>query len=241
MDIGAAVKYHTEKGADITLVYRNGAPPVNNGETLYPVFGQDGRITELQDEAPNSGNVDYDIGYLVISRELLRRLVTEGYGDGAVSFTKDIIAENTKKLKVYGFCHSEYAAVFDGMNSYYNASMDLLKSDVRRQLFKSGRPIFTKTRDDMPTRYGTKSEVKNCVIADGCIINGTVKNSILFRGVTVEKGAVVENCILMQETAVGAGVQLNNVVADKNAVISENMVLKGTPDKCFFIKKNQVL
>ena len=119
--------------------------------------------------------------------------------------------------------------------------MDLLNNDVRRQLFNKNRPVFTKTRDDMPTRYGTKANVKNSIIADGCVINGTVKNSILFRGVTVEKDAVGENCILMQETAVGTGADIKNVIADKNAAIGDNMILKGTPQKCVFVKKNQVL
>ena len=88
---------------------------------------------------------------------------------------------------------------------------------------------------------GTKAVVKNCFIADGCVINGTVRNSIVFRGVTVEKDAVVENCILMQETAVGEGAQLVNVIADKNASVGAGMVLKGTAAKSFFIKKNQAL
>lgn len=126
-------------------------------------------------------------------------------------------------------------------HSYYNSSMDLLDNDVRRQLFNKKRPIFTKTRDDMPTRYGTKAKVENCFIADGCVINGTVKNSILFRGVNIEKGAVVENCILMQETSVGIDATLSNVIADKNAVIGDGMILKGTEQKHFFVKKNQIV
>ena len=215
IDIGAAVKAHADKNADVTLVYHRGKPPLNNTETAYPVA--------------------------VISRELLIKTVTDGFMDGAVSFMKDVIAENTGRLKIYGFEHKEYAAVFDGINSYYDASMDLLKGEVRRQLFSPDRPVFTKTRDDMPTRYGTKSSVRNCLIADGCVVDGTVKNSILFRGVTVEKGAVVENCILMQETKVGENTGLCNVIADKNAVISGGMVLKGAPGKSFFIKKNQIV
>ena len=131
--------------------------------------------------------------------------------------------------------------MLDGTDAYYNANMALLDSSVRRQLFKTERPIFTKTRDDMPTRYGTKADVTNSIVADGCVINGTVRNSILFRGVTVEKDAVVENCILMQETAVDSGAVIDNVIADKNAVIGENMVLRGRPDRCVFVKKNQIL
>ena len=129
----------------------------------------------------------------------------------------------------------------DNTHSYYQASMALLDRDVRKQLFNPERPIYTKVRDSMPTRYGTKSSVTNSIIGDDCIIDGTVKNSIIFRGVKIEKGAVVENCILMQETVVKEDAQLDNVIADKNAVIGEKMVLKGTPARHSFVKKNQVL
>ena len=93
----------------------------------------------------------------------------------------------------------------------------------------------------MPTRYGTQSSVTNSLIAEGCVIEGTVKNSVLFRGVKVEKGAVVENSILMQCVTVAEGAQLDNVVSDKNATVSTGMVVKGTDDKAFFVEKNQTL
>ena len=120
-----------------------------------------------------------------------------------------------------------------------DASFDLLKPDVRKHLFNTDRPIYTKTRDDMPTRYGTQSVVSNSLIAEGCIIEGTVKNSVLFRGVKVEKGATVENSILMQGGTIGANAVLDNVVSDKNAVIGDGMIIKGTDKKAFFVEKNQ--
>ena len=93
----------------------------------------------------------------------------------------------------------------------------------------------------MPTRYGIEADVKNSLIGDGCVIDGTVRNSVLARGVKIEKGAVVENCILMQETRVGANTQIDNVIADKNAVIGEGVVIKATPEKRVFINKNDII
>ena len=241
IDLSAAIAAHIEKKADVTIVYYNGKPPVNNADLMLLDINKAKRIEKINFEIETDVNTAYFAGVTVISRELLMKLVKEAYSDGQVSFTRDVLAKMTDKLKIYGFEHKEFVAIFDGTDAYYNASMALLDTKVRRQLFGTGRPIFTKTRDDMPTRYGTKSNVKNSIIADGCVINGTVKNSILFRGVTVEKDAVVENCILMQETAVGAAADINNVIADKNAVIGDNMVLKGTPEKCVFVKKNQIL
>ena len=241
IDLNAALKSHIEKKADITLVYHNGKPPVNNADLMLFQMDGDDRIESIGFEPKADEDTDYFAGSIILSRKLLMRLVEEAYSEGQVSFTADVIADMTDRLRIYGFRHNEFVAVLDGTDAYYKASMALLDTNVRRQLFGRGRPVFTKTRDDMPTRYGTKANVKNSIIADGCVINGTVKNSILFRGVTVEKDAVVENCILMQETAVVTGADIKNVIADKNAAIGDNMILKGTPQKCVFVKKNQVL
>ncbi len=241
INFNAALKSHIEKKADITLVYHNGKPPVNNADLMLFKMNDDDRIESIGFEPKADEDADYFAGSIILSRKLLMSLVEEAYSEGQVSFTADVIAHMTDKLRIYGFRHNEFFAVLNGTDAYYKASMALLDTNVRRQLFGRGRPVFTKTRDDMPTRYGTKANVKNSIIADGCVINGTVKNSILFRGVTVEKDAVVENCILMQETAVGTAADIKNVIADKNAAIGDNMILKGTPEKCVFVKKNQVV
>lgn len=241
VDISRAVKLHIDRKADISLVYHNGPVPKNGPETLVIKADNDGRITKIEPNTDDGRTADYGIGITIISRELLSRLIAEAASGEITSFNVDVLAEKVKQLKIFGVEHSEYTAVMYGKDSYYDASMDLLNSDVRAELFNPERPIYTKTRDDMPTRYGTKADVKNCFIADGCVIDGTVKNSILFRGVRVEKGAVIENCILMQETAVGQGAQISQVISDKNAVISENIILKGTSQKRLFVKKNQTV
>ncbi len=241
IDVTAALKSHIEKKADITLVYHNGIAPTNNADTMFPEVDGDGRIKKINFEVNSEENIDFYAGTAIIARELLLRLIKDAYLEGHISVTRDVLANMTEELRIFGYNHKDFVAVFDSTAAYYKANMDLLDSDVRRQLFHTGRPVYTKTRDDMPTRYGTKAEVKNSIIGDGCVINGTVKNSILFRGVTVEKDAVVENCILMQETSVGEAAQIDNVIADKNAVIGDNMVLKGTLGKRVFISKNQAL
>ena len=241
IDISAAVQSHIDKKADVTLAYHKGKAPRNNADIMFLNVGRNKKIESIDFEIEADGTNAFYAGVAVISRDVLLKLINEGYSSGALSFTRDVLSGMTGKLRIYGFEHKEFIAVLDGTDAYYNANMALLDSNVRKQLFKTERPIFTKTRDDMPTRYGTKADVTNSIVADGCVINGTVRNSILFRGVTVEKDAVVENCILMQETAVDSGAVIDNVIADKNAVIGENMVLRGRPDRCVFVKKNQIL
>lgn len=241
VDISKAVKSHISNSADITIVYHNGELIVNNGEAMKLTVAKDGRVSKIGLDTEVGTKAAFSMGITIIGRQLLLDIINSAQEAELVSFNRDVVAKKVKSLRIFGFEHSGYVTFMNGTDSYYKANMDLLSAEVRKELFNKERPIFTKTRDDMPTRYGTKSQVKNCLIADGCVINGTVKNSILFRGVKVEKGAVVENCILMQETKVGENAQLNNVIADKNAVIGEDMVLKGTAQKHFFVKKNQII
>ena len=243
VDISAAVKNHIDNEADISIVYHSGvlSPADDPKETMLLKLNSENKVTAISFDPEAEINTAYSIGITILSRKLLTKLVADAYDNDLVSLNRDVIAKKFKSLKVVGFEHKEYVTLMNSTHSYYKASMDLLNNDVRRQLFNKNRPVFTKTRDDMPTRYGTKANVKNCFIADGCVINGTVKNSILFRGVHIEKGAVVENCILMQETSVGSDATLSNVIADKNAVIGEGMILKGTEKKHFFVKKNQIV
>ena len=118
--------------------------------------------------------------------------------------------------------------------------MKLLKDENLDSLFL-GNPIYTKVRDDNPTRYINGSKAKNVMVADGCVIEGEIENSILFRGVKVAKGAKVKNCILMQDTVIEAGAQIEYVVSDKYVTVSEGKQLKGTDSFPVFIAKDQVV
>lgn len=238
IDISSAIESHINNSADITIVYHYGVKPVNHADIMVLDLDNNKKVKSITFKSDDE-KVNYGIETTVIGRELLIKLIHEAYDSGFENFNQDIICANANKYNVYGYEHNEFVVVLDGMRSYIETNMDLLKLEVRSQLFKKDRPILTKTRDDMPTRYGTKSIVKNCFIADGCIIDGTVENSILSRGVKIEKGAVVRNCILMQETTICANAVLEDVIADKNAVVGEGMTVKGTNEKSFFINKNQ--
>ena len=241
VDISAAIDEHISKNADITVVYAKGKVPYNPNTNMLLTLAKDNKVSLIGFEEECDKEANYSLGITVIGIELLQKIVKDAYENDLESFNYDVLAKKVKQLNIYGFEHKGYVSFMNSMSGYYKASMDLLNPEIRKDIFNKERPIFTKTRDDMPTRYGTKAQVNDCLVADGCVIDGTVKNCILFRGVKIEKGAVVENSILMQGTVVGKDASLDNVIADKNAVIGEGMVLKGTSKKQFLIAKNQVL
>ncbi len=240
IDIEAVVDAHINSGADATLVYAHGNSPANHPETML-VKLQGERIVKADFSDTSVEDADYTIGITVIGSETLRALIKSAASFDAESFNCDILAERLNSLKINGYCHNGFNVVMDSEKTYYNANMEILKQDTRKELFSAQRPIYTKTRDDMPTRYGTKAEVQNSFIGDGCVIDGTVKNCIVFRGVKVEKGAKVENSIIMQGSTIKQGANLDYVIADKNVTIGEKLILKGTTENTFFVEKNQTL
>ncbi len=241
VDVSDVIHTHIESKADITLVYHKGMLPVNRADAMVFTFGEGTNIKNISFDYSNQSEQYYGIGITVIARELLSKLVSEAVEKDFESFNRDVLAKKVNELDVKGYEHKEFITLMNGTDTYYNAHMALLDSKVRKELFNPERPIYTKTRDDMPTRYGIEADVKNSLIGNGSVIDGIVKNSILARGVKVEKGAVVENCILMQETKVKAGAKICNVIADKNVTIGEDMVIKGTAEKRVFINKNEII
>ncbi len=241
VDLESVIRGHINSDADITVVYGRGDERKNLDDTMVLSLDAANRITAVEFPQIIPEGEIRSIGIFVFRRDVLIELTKASYENGGESICKDVIAQEIGALKIFACPHAGFTAIMDSPASYKKASMQLLESNVRRELFNRDRPIYTKTRDDMPTRYGTKSVVKNSFIAEGCVIEGSVKNSILFRGVKVEKGAIVENSILMQGVSVGKDTALDRVISDKNATIGEGMTIKGTEEKAFLIEKNQTL
>ena len=167
------------------------------------------------------------INAYVIRRDLLCFLIETAYAKSCIDFEKDILQAQVKNMKMLSYEIHEYVALIDDIKSYFKASMSLLDKSVRDDLFHKFGNVFTKVKDSSPTVYGENAKVKNSLIADGCVIDGTVENSILFRGVTVGKGAHISNSIVMEHSKVGDGGKLSYVITDKSVVVSSNCSLSG--------------
>ena len=241
IDLSEMIEQHIQSAADITIAYRHGKMPLNHYDLMAFEFDSQKRVKKVRLYENENPECDHSLGILVISRSLLLALIDDAASENKRVLSRDVIMPNVETLVVKGYEFSGFSAVMDGAQSYVEASMNLLKSDVRQDLFNPERPIYTKIKDAMPTRYGVSSSVSNSLVADGCIIEGTVKNSILFRGVHIGKGATVENCIIMQGSQVGAGAELKYVTIDKAAQVGYNRELCGAPSYYIFIKKGSTI
>ncbi|MCI6204908.1 MAG: glucose-1-phosphate adenylyltransferase subunit GlgD [Lachnospiraceae bacterium] len=246
-DFNALLDAHIKSGADVTMVYRKQEIPQSlirqstAGMDLYYALGINGeRVSKIYINPKESGEMNFSLNIYVIDRELLIRMVDEAYLHGDVYFVRDILEKKIDQLDVRGFCYDGYVAHIHDMNSYFEENMRLLKEENINALF-SGNQIYTKIRDDNPTRYINGAKAKNVMVADGCVIEGEVENSVLFRGVKIGKGAKVKNCVLMQDTVIEDNASVEYVITDKNVTISEGKSLTGNDTFQVFVAKGQVV
>ena len=246
-DFNALLDEHIKSGADVTMVYRKQEIPQSlirqstAGMDLYYALGINGdRVSKIYINPKESGEMNFSLNIYVIERELLIRMVDEAYLHGDVYFVRDILEKKIDQLDVRGFCYDGYVAHIHDMNSYFEENMRLLKEENINALF-SGNQIYTKIRDDNPTRYINGAKAKNVMVADGCVIEGEVENSVLFRGVKIGKGAKVKNCVLMQDTVIEDNASVEYVITDKNVTISEGKSLTGNDTFQVFVAKGQVV
>ncbi len=240
LDLSKMVEQHIETGADITLGVKSSYVSQDTTAAVTVVHSDDnGKVYEVGDYSDlKNGFEDVYVRIMVIGRKYLEEVISDAVAHGYTSFTKDILVRNCKKHDIRTYKFDSYFATIRSLGDYFRTSMDLLDPEIRNSLFgERTRPVFTKVRNSAPTSYNNGAIVRNSLIADGCIIEGTVENSILFRGVKVGKNTHIKNSIIMQDTLTGENVYLNCVITDKNVVIRDGRVLSGHETRPFFIDK----
>ena len=244
MDYQKLLDRHIESRADITIVtHRKKVSDDGIGKEILVDADMLGRIDDISEHtAADEGYHNVSMNIFVLKRTYLLSIIRDSIAHGYKSFYHDIIAKNLLHADYYIYNFDGCSMTINSLSSFFSCNMDLLKPDVRAQLFEMPyHPVYTKVRSSAPTKYLEGAMVSNSLIADGCIIEGKVENSIIFRGVHVARGATVKNSILMQDTIVSKDVALNCVITDKNAVIRDGRVLSGHETLPFFIDKGVII
>ena len=179
----------------------------------------------------------------VMSKKYLRSTIREFIARNLFHMDRDLILgqwqKNAITINVYEF---EGAALYnESTNEYYQNSLSLVDPELRHDLFEGNHPVFTRVRDRVPSYYGEGCQVKSSILADGCILEGNVENSVLFRQVTIGKNAQVKNCVIMNDTVVGEGAQLECVILDKDVVVRPGAKLFGTLSHPLVVKRGEIV
>lgn len=247
-DFRALIDSHVASGADVTVVYHESEIPevfkrsnVNNREFYYNFdCDENQRVKKIYLNSTQDGVVNFGLNIYILGRERLIELIDDAYIHGYTYFMRDLLAPRVDELDIRAYRYDGYVAHIHDMKSYFEENMKLLKEDNLNALFE-GNKIYTKIRDDNPTRYISGAKAKNVLVADGCVIEGEVENCVLFRGVKIGKGAKVKNCVLMQDTVIDEGATVEYVITDKNVHVTAGKSLSGNDSYQVFVSKHQTV
>lgn len=239
IDFNEMLEKHISCQASVSMLYvEKDMSEICGTNNIILNVDDSGVVKELSVDPKNiTGKVNIYGNICILRRDLLVSLVSEAISHGNRHFIKETIGNNLHAMKVVGYKHNGYFEEISSLRRFYNVNLALLDKQKRDSLF-GGAEIYTKIKDSAPTEYGSTAVVKNSLVSDGCIIEGEVYNSILFRGAKVGRGAVVRNSILMKNTTVGDYASLNAVITDKNVFIRDRRVLSGCEALPFYLKKD---
>lgn len=225
IDISAACELHYHSDADITAICTHNEP---EGYHHRYVISKDGYVEKVLFDRIGKGEGLPSLEGYIVNKDTLLRLMDKCKSEGLYRFHKDAIAIFLREgglMNVY--FHDEYSKIVKTVAGYFNANMDMLNREIREQVFPTSRPVRTKSPDGVSAYYGTNSSCVNSLVADNCIIEGHVENSILFSGVTVKENASLKNCIIMKDCIIGDSTELEHVIADKDVTFSNSITLIG--------------
>lgn len=219
MDFNKVLDYHIEKQSDITVVCAKlpeGEDPKRFGLVKMDM---DGRITDFEEKPMISSSDTVSTGIYVIRRRMLIELLEQCNEEGRYNFVTDILIRQKGLKKIYGYMMEGYWSNIASVDSYYRTNMDFLKKDVREYFFHQEPQIYSKSYDLPPAKYNANSKVTNSLIASGCIINGAVENSVLFKKVFVGNNTVIKNSIILNGAYIGDNVVVENCIVESGETL----------------------
>lgn len=240
MDYEPMLEQHIRTNADITVACRNMSDLSCDDQKLLGMveINDKGRITDFMEKPLHPKSSIGSMGVYIIKRKLLIEILEESAAKGLTEFVQDIIVRRTDTMNISSYMFTGYWRPLSSIQLYYQTNMELLNPKVRQELLMNTRKIFTKVKDEPPAKYNEEANVHNSIIADGCIIEGIVEDSILFRGVRVMKGAYIKDSLVMQGALVESDVNLRYCILDKGVVISKGKSLNGDSQWPLIVGKN---
>lgn len=240
MDFNNVLRFHQNTNADITILYHKTGREFQSPCTLIKTK-ENGLVTDIAKRSKTRKDSEISMGVYLMSRKIFSAIVEQSYERGGSDFLVDGIMRTISQYNIYGYYYDGYVSNINSIADYYQTSMDLLDPKIWNELFINKLPIYTKTKDDVPTRYKHHAQVHNSLIANGCVIEGLVEHSILFRDVKVKKGVEIKNSIIMQNCQISENSHIENTICDKNVIVSSQKCLKGAENYPFIVEKGTVI
>ncbi len=241
IDLNLVLEDHIASGKDITVIVKG---DVCDGERLVDLavkLNKKGEITDMGVDYSAPKGYLASMGMFILKRELLMQVAEDSVAHNYFRFERDLVLRcfMNKQLTVNAYEYKDIALYNESTSEFFRNNLALIDEDVRRSLFKADLPIYTKVRDQVPCFYGENCEIDDCIVADGCMLEGVAEHSVLFRGVKLQEGSKVKNCVVMADTVIGKNAELENCILDKNVVIGDGVRLIGTPEHPVILKRGE--
>lgn len=243
IDFSEVIEQHIESGKDITIVASYASENEKNASELALDSADGKKVDGIYLNYPARRGQYASLGMYVISREFLIDRVTALAARGFYHMERDFIQQsfNRGELSIGLYRYDRLVMKNRNILEYYNNSLRMKDEEVRNEIFRAEAPIYTTVRDEVPTYYGPQSEATDCLIADGCRIEGRADNSVLFRGVVIEKNAVVRNSVIMAGCVIREGAVVENAIIDKEATVSSLRRIVGAPLSPMIVQKGEII
>ena len=243
IDMAKVIASHVKSGKDVTVVAKDGICNGSKQIDLALKLDGKGNVTDMAVDYVAGEDYLASMDIFVLSKKYLQEKVTEFISRNLFHMDRDLVLGQWQKgkLTVNVYQHDGIALYNDSVEEYFRNSLALIDKNVRHDLFGANHPVFTKVRDRVPTYYGEGCEVENCLIADGCMLEGEAEDSVLFRNVTICEDAEVEDCVIMNDTVVGEGSKLKYVILDKDVTVRPGSKLFGTKKNPIIIKRGETV
>ena len=242
IDLKAVIDAHVASGKDVTVVTKCG---ICNGEKKVDlaIKTENGEIKDMAVDYIANSDYCASMDIFVLSKKFLIESVKYLVSRDKFHMDRDLVMGGWQhgRVSVNPVAFEGIAMFNESVEEYFANSMRLIEKDVRDDLFNGNHPIYTKVRDRVPTYYGEGCEIENSLVADGCMLDGEVEDSILFREVSVAKDAEVENCILFNNAVIGEGAELKYVILDKDVTVTPGAKLIGTKKNPIIVKRGETV
>ena len=243
IDLNSVLASHIASGKDVTVVTKDGIANGSKQLDLALKLDENGEILDMAVDYVAPADYVASMDIFVLSKKWLAQQVREHIAHNLYHMDRDLVLGQWQKgdisVNVYQF---KGAAMYnESVEEYFRNSLALTNKQIRHDLFHYNHPVYTKVRDRVPTYYGEGCEIENCIVADGCMLEGEAEDSILFRQVTLCAGAEVENCVIMNDTVIGEGAQLKYVILDKDVVVRPGAKLCGTKTNPIIIRRGEIV
>lgn len=227
LDYNLMLEQHVANKADITIAYKH--LPEGVSPERYGALSMDehGRVREFEEKPLTVKSNNISCGIYIMRRRQLIEVLEQCAREGRYDFVRDVLIRYKDVKKIYGFEIKDYWANIASVEDYYKTNMDFLKKEVRDYFFRTYPDIYSKVDDLAPAKYNTGSEVKNSLVASGCIINGRVENSVIFKKVYVGNNVIIRNSIILNDVYIGDNTVIENCIVESRDTIRANSTLIG--------------